>query len=207
MRAKVPRNWQHQGAMRWGKIGWSYRVCICVGRRALIHSAYQRGIFPGKWTETVKYTYRNQRDVWVTLVWCCRPPDTRGRLEISPTLPRLDSKKAPRASLWQAVINVTTMNSFLYRQKAHHRAGNTHRRPAKLLPRVCNNSYRLICIMVFWEGTFMGWKNVHTGSQFSWGPEMFKSLLTSRKIIIQRHYTSVRALYAYSVSQGNKCIN
>lgn len=137
--------------------------------------------------KNIKYTYRNQRDVWVTLVWCCRSPDIRGRLEISPTLPRLDSKKAPWASLWQVVINVTTMNSFSYRQNAHHRAGNTHRRPAKLLLRVCNNSYRLICIVVFWEGTFMGWKNVHTSSQFSWGPEMFKSLLTCCKIIIQRH--------------------
>lgn len=80
--------------------------------------------------------YRNQRHVWVTLVWCGSSPDTQGCLEISPTLPSLDSKKALRAPLWQAVINVTTTNSFSYGQKAHHPAGNTHSRPAKVLLRV-----------------------------------------------------------------------
>lgn len=133
-------------------------------------------------------------------------PTRRTLWKISPTRPELDSKTVLRALLWHFVINVTTVNSFPHRQKAHHRAGNAQRRPAKLLLGVCNNSSRLICIMVFWEVTFMGWKSVHTSTQFSWGFEKFKSLLT-REIIIQGFYMSVRALSSHSVSQGNKWRN
>lgn len=129
---------------------------------------------------------------------------TRFLWKINPTQPGPDSKAVLRVSLWHFVINVTTVNSSPHRQKAHHRAGNAQRRPAKLLLGVCNNSSRLIYIMVFWEVTFMGWKNVHTSTQFSWGFEKFKSLLT-REIIIQGFYMSVRALSSCYVSQGNKC--
>lgn len=172
------------------EMGWDW-VWACV------HGCLSAGQLAVKTTFKKMCSYRDQRDVWVTLVWCCMlrvSRLTRPFWKIIPTRPWLDSKTAPRASLWHFVINVTTVNSFPRRQKAHHGAGNAQRRPAKLLPRVCNGSSRLICIMVFWEVTFMGWKNVHTGTQFSWGFEKFKSPLTRCKIIIQRLYMSVRAL-------------